>query len=221
MYVSNDMTPAATGQPRERLLRLGPAALDDDELVSLILGSGVRGRSVKTVAREVVSLLDSRNALPSAEDLCRIHGLGIAKSAALGASFELARRLLCPKRHKIRSPSDLLPLLERFVERKQEHFLAASLNGAHEVTAVRVVSVGLVNRTMVHAREVFADPLVDRAAAVMLAHNHPSGATEPSAEDDEVTRRVVAAGETLGIPVLDHIIFSRTGYFSYVDNDRL
>ena len=86
---------------------------------------------------------------------------------------------------------------------------------------MRTVSVGLVNRTMVHPREVFAGPLTDRAAAVILAHNHPSGSLDPSAEDNEITRRLVEAGQTLGIPVLDHVIFGSTGYYSYLENDAL
>jgi DNA repair protein RadC len=116
---------------------------------------------------------------------------------------------------------DTLPLLERFADRNQEHFLTLSLNGAHEVIMVRTVSVGLVNRTMVHPREVFAGPLTDRASAIILAHNHPSGSVEPSAEDDEITTRLLSAGETLGIPVLDHVVFSRSGYYSYLEHDAL
>jgi DNA repair protein RadC len=147
--------------------------------------------------------------------------LGPSRSASLAAAFELARRIFLPVRHRIRLPADVLPLLERFADRNQEHFLALSLNGAHEIIRVRTVSVGLVNRTMVHPREVFAGALTDRAAAVILAHNHPSGSLQPSAEDDEITRRLVSAGSTLGIPVLDHVIFGATGYYSYLEEDSL
>jgi len=121
----------------------------------------------------------------------------------------------------VRAPSDILPVVERFAERRQECFLSISLNGAHEITATRIVTVGLVNRTVVHPREVFADPITDRAAAVIVAHNHPSGSLEPSAEDSEVTRRLVSAGQLLGIPVLDHIIFSSRGYYSFLEHNEL
>ena len=212
---------AENDRPRERLRRLGLGRMRDSELIMLILGSGVAGRPVMEVAGDVLALLDASNSPPSLEDLSRVRGLGPARSAAVAAAFELARRVLCPARRRIQIPSDALPMLDRFSDRKQEHFLTLSLNGAHEVIVVRTVSVGLVNRTMVHPREVFAGPLTDRAAAVILAHNHPSGSLDPSSEDDEITRRLVDAGQTLGIPVLDHVIFGSTGYYSYLENDTL
>jgi DNA repair protein RadC len=203
------------------MVELGPARLRDAELVMLLIGSGVRGRGVEDLAADVLAIIDSGNGAPGFEDLAAIKGLGPARCAALTAAFELARRTLCPGRRRVRVPSDVLPLLERFADRDQEHFLSVSLNGAHEVICVRTVSIGLVNRTMVHPREVFAGPLMDRAAAVILAHNHPSGSLEPSAEDNEITRRLVEAGQTLGIPVLDHVVFGCTGYFSYLEHDGL
>jgi DNA repair protein RadC len=212
---------ADNDRPRERLRRLGLSRMRDSELIMLILGSGVAGRPVVEVAADVLALLDTTNSPPSLDDLSRIRGLGPARSATVAAAFELARRVLSPARRRIQIPSDALPMLDRFSDRKQEHFLTLSLNGAHEVIVVRTVSVGLVNRTMVHPREVFAGPLTDRAAAVILAHNHPSGSLEPSSEDNEITRRLVAAGQTLGIPVLDHVIFGSTGYHSYLENDAL
>ena len=212
---------ASHERPRERLHRLGPSRLRDCELIMLILGSGVAGRPVDDVASDVLALMDTSNSPPSLEDLSQIRGLGPARSATVAAAFELARRVLCPQRRRIQIPSDALPMLDRFSDRKQEHFFTLSLNGAHEVIMVRTVSVGLVNRTMVHPREVFAGPLTDRAAAIILAHNHPSGSLDPSSEDDEITRRLVGAGQTLGIPVLDHVIFGTLGYYSYLENDAL
>ncbi len=207
--------------PRERMGERGPAALSDEELVSLLVGTGVPGRSVELVSRDVVSLIDRINGPPEAADLRSIAGLGPAKVAGIVAAFELGRRVLCPGRHKVRSPADILPVVDRFVERPQECFLSISLNGAHEITAARVVTMGLVNRTVVHPREVFAPALADRAAALILAHNHPSGCLEPSAEDGEVTRRLVSVGQLLGIPVLDHVIFSSRGYYSFLEHDAL
>lgn len=207
--------------PREHLHDAGVEALSDEELLALLLGSGIPGRPVGAVARDVVALLDRVSRAPDAEALQSVAGLGPAKAATIAAAFELGRRVLCPGRRKVRSPADILPVVERFTERRQECFLSLSLNGAHEITAARVVTVGLVNRTVVHPREVFADPIVDRAAAVVLAHNHPSGSLEPSAEDHEVTRRLVSAGQLLGIPVLDHVIFSSRGYYSFLEHDGL
>lgn len=212
---------AAGPRPRERLLQHGAEALRDVELVAVILGTGTRGRPVNVLARDVLQILDRENGPPSPASLKQLGGLGDAKVASLCAGFELARRILCPHRNRIRIPADVLPLVSRFADRNQEHFLCMSLNGAHEVVAVRVVSVGLVNRTLVHPREVFAGPLTDRAAAIILAHNHPSGSVEPSAEDDEITSRLVSVGQTIGIPVLDHVLFGITGYYSYLESDRL
>ena len=208
-------------RPRERLERVGITALRDFELVSLLIGSGVSGRSGTAIAREVVSILDRSNGPPDPVELRMVPGLGPAKVALLGAAFELVRRVTCPRRTRIRVPADVLPIVDRFLDRPQECFLTLSLSGSHEVLATRVVTVGLVNRTMVHPREVFADPLADRAAAIVLAHNHPSGCVDPSPEDREVTSRLVAAGQTLGIPVLDHVIFGRDGHFSFLENDEL
>ena len=115
-------------------------------------------------------------------------------------------------------PPDVLPLIRHYADRKQEHFLCISLNGAKEVIATRTVSVGLVNKTQVHPREVFADPITDRASAVIVAHNHPSGALTPSKEDFEVTRQLKKAGETLGIRLLDHIIFNHNSYYNFLEN---
>jgi DNA repair protein RadC len=199
----------------------GAHVLKDAELVAVILGTGTRGRPVQSLARDVLAVLDREHAPPSPTSLIRLGGLGTAKAASLCAGFELARRVLCPAHHKIGMPTDVLPLVARFADRNQEHFICISLNGAHEVIAVRVVSVGLVNRTMVHPREVFADAITDRAAAVIVAHNHPSGSVTPSGEDRAITRRLEEAGNTLGIPVLDHVIFAATGHYSFLENGGL
>lgn len=122
---------------------------------------------------------------------------------------------------KIRAPADVVPHLKRWVGRSQEHFLVVTLSGAHEVMHIRCVSKGLVNRTICHPREVFRGAIRDNATAVILAHNHPSGALEPSSEDNEITRRMKAAGELVGIPVLDHVIVSKRGYVSYLEGDKL
>jgi DNA repair protein RadC len=111
----------------------------------------------------------------------------------------------------------VLPLIRHFADRKQEHFICVSLNGANEIIATRVVSVGLVNKTQVHPREVFADPITDRASAVIVAHNHPSGSLEPSKEDIDITARLKSAGEILGIRLLDHVIFNSKGYYSFLE----
>ena len=211
----------APPRPRERALSAGIHVLTDAELLALLIGSGTPQRDVHALARDVLGLIDDANGVPDQQRLAQIAGLGPAKTAAILAAFELSRRILCPRRHRIRMPADVLPIVDRFASRNQECFIALSLNGAHEVIASRIVTVGLVNRTVVHPREVFADSITDRAAAIMLAHNHPSGSLEPSTEDQEVTTRMVRAGELIGIPVLDHVIFSESGYYSFLEHGHL
>jgi DNA repair protein RadC len=135
--------------------------------------------------------------------------------------LELGRRLFGVREIKVSSPGDVWPLVSHWSDRKQERFICCSLNGAHELIAMRVVSIGLVNRTVVHPREVYADPITDRACAVIVAHNHPSGRLDPSPEDREITKRLKEAADTLGIALLDHIVFSSEGYFSFVEHGLL
>jgi DNA repair protein RadC len=118
-------------------------------------------------------------------------------------------------------PTDVLPLVRHYADRKQEHFICISINGANEVITTRVVSVGLVNKTQVHPREVFADPITDRASAIIVAHNHPSGGLLPSQEDLEITKQLTSAGEVLGIKVLDHMIFNDKGYYSLLEKGEI
>lgn len=208
-------------RPRERLAALGSARLSDLELLQAIIGSGNRERTVTKISSDVLSVIDRLGAGLKYADLVAIPGLGSAKAALMCAAFEFARRTMCPSPTRIAVPADILPVIRHYADRKQEHFLCLSLNGAHEVQSVRVVSIGLVNRTIVHPREVFADPLTDRAAAVVVAHNHPSGRVEPSMEDRDVTRRLKQAGDTLGIRLLDHLIFSPKGYYSFLEHGEL
>jgi DNA repair protein RadC len=214
---------AADVQPmiRERLAREGPAALSDAELLAALLGTGMRGKSVHSLAEEVLGLLDSSKDVPDTVDLARLAGIGEAKASAVCAALELGRRLYGVRERKIASPGDVWPIVAHWSDRKQERFICCSLNGAHELIAARVVSVGLVNRTVVHPREVYADPITDRACAVIVAHNHPSGRLEPSPEDREITCRLKEAADTLGIALLDHVIFSSSGYFSFVEHGIL
>jgi DNA repair protein RadC len=152
------------------------------------------------------------------EKFCEIDGMGSAKAAQLSAAMEFSRRRINPTAKRINSPSDAVPMLFHYASCQKEHFLCISLNGAHEVIALRVVSIGTLNRTIVHPREVYSDPLIDHAAGIICAHNHPSGRNDPSHEDIELTERIREAGTILGINLLDHLIVSQTGYFSFLEN---
>jgi DNA repair protein RadC len=128
----------------------------------------------------------------------------------------------CKFAAKISSPKDSLQVLNRYRKAKQEYFICITLDGAHMVIATRIISIGLVNRTIIHPREIFADSITDRATAILIAHNHPSGNIDPSPEDDDITKRIRDAGTLLGIQVLDHIILGKsTDYYSYLESGRM
>jgi DNA repair protein RadC len=221
LYDSARASPGGRPRTRERIAREGPSRLSDRELVAALLGTGIRGKGVAALADEVVDLIDVAGKSPDPALLKKLLGMGEAKACAVAAALELGRRVYGPSETKVSSPRDLWPLVSHWADRKQERFVCCSLNGAHEVLALRVVSIGLVNRTVVHPREGFADPITDRACAVLVAHNHPSGRLEPSPEDREITRRLKEAAEVLGIAFLDHVIFSRDGFFSFVEHGLL
>ena len=205
-------------RPREKLLQKGPRVLKDYELLAVLLGKGSAKQDVLSLAEKLVPVIDEKGLDVSVEDLATFDGMGEAKAALILAAMEFVRRRVKPEGIRIETPADLLPHIRHYADRKQEHFLCASVNGANEVINIRVVSIGLIDRSPVHPREVFADPLMDRASAIILAHNHPAGPLKPSASDAETTRRLKQAGEVMGITVLDHLIFNRTDYFSFLEN---
>ncbi len=208
-------------RPREKLLRKGARALSDQELLAVLLGQGTPGLDVMALAAKLARLIDQKGLDVRAEDLQQFAGVGDAKATLILAAIEFARRRIKPEGSKIETPADLLPHIHQYADRKQEHFLCASINGANEILNIRVVSIGLIDRSPVHPREVFADALADRASAVIVAHNHPSGGLEPSPGDIAVTAQLKAAGAILGIELLDHIIFNRTGYYSFLEAGTL
>ena len=208
-------------RPREKLLRKGAAALSDQELLAVLLGKGTRRMDVMKLAANLAKVIDAKGPDVQADDLREFDGVGDAKATVVLAALEFARRRIKPDGVKIETPADLLPHVRHFADRKQEHFLCVSINGANEILNVRVVSIGLVDRTPVHPREVFAEALSDRASAIIVAHNHPSGGLEPSAADVEVTKQLKAAGVVIRIALLDHVIFNHTGYFSFLEAGRL
>ena len=208
-------------RPREKLLAKGAGALSDQELLAVLLGKGTPQMDVMTLSAKVARIMDEKGLNIEIEDLTRFEGVGQAKAALILAAIEYARRRIKPDGLKITTPADVLPLIRHFADRKQEHFLSITINGANEVLNVRVVSIGLVDRSPVHPREVFADCLADRASGIIVAHNHPAGNLEPSEGDKDVTRQLRQAGEIMGIHLLDHIIFNRTSYYSFLESGEI
>jgi DNA repair protein RadC len=202
-------------RPREKLREKGVSALTDEELVAAILGMGTAGVDVRTIARQVAGLIREHKTGLTLELLLAVPGVGLAKAGQILSAFELARRHLLKDTVKIVTAQDALPLLADIAGKTQEHFVCISLNGANEVIERRTVTIGLLDRSQVHPREVFADVIADRAAAVIFAHNHPSGELKPSDADLKIHEQLVQAAKILGIRVLDQIIVTRKGYYSF------
>jgi DNA repair protein RadC len=202
-------------RPRERLLRLGAKALSDAELLAVIIRTGTRHESALALAQRLLKGDGGKEGLgflvdASIEELSSIKGIGIAKAVQIKAALELGRRISASSRqnaHIINCPSDVKDLLmEEMRFLKKEHFKAILLNIKNHVVAVEDISVGSLNTSIVHPREVFKPAIRRSSASIILVHNHPSGDSTPSKEDLEVTKRLVKSGEILGIQVLDHVI---------------
>lgn len=206
---------------RQKMSRLGVEGLTDHELLELMLARRGIGRNGTQVANEVLRIVDgtTRASLEVLEALSGVVGVGRESAQKMVAAFEFSRRRLSARGIRITEAREAVPLILHYAHKHQEHFLTITLNGANEVIAVRCVSVGLVNSTQVHPREVFADAITDRACAIIVAHNHPSGDLRPSAADLEVTTRLINAGRLLGLVVLDHIIFTASGNFLSLRDD--
>jgi len=208
-------------RPREKLKIRGPASLSDRELLAILLNTGIRGKNVRELSGDLLGLLDNNKDIPSIREISRLSGLGQSKACAVAAMLEFGRRRYGSYSARIKQPVDIFTLVRHYADRKQERFISLSLNGAHEVLAVRIVTIGLVNKTIVHPREVFADIIQDRAAAFCVAHNHPSGQLESSPEDEEITARLQSAARILGLHFVDHVIFSETAWWSFRENGKL
>jgi len=208
-------------RPREKLIAKGPEFLSDNELLAVILGRGTPKHDALSLAGKLIPIIDEKGLDLPLADLISVPGIGRAGAAKLTATFEFSRRRIRPKGLKITHPVDVLPLIRHYGDRQQEHFITVSLNGANEVLSVRVVTIGLVNKSQVHPREVFADLITERAAGVIVAHNHPSGDLNPSLEDRAITSRLKDAAAILGIPLMDHLIFHAKTYYSFAAHNLL
>lgn len=193
--------------PREKLARLSIDALTDKELLMLLIGSGTNGRSVSAIADELLEKLDKEENLKLSE-IRIVPGIGIAKASMIAAALELGRRRKDRLKTIITKPSDIFNEVRHYASREQENLIVVMLNGAHEVLGTRVVTRGLIDRTIAHPRDLFAPAVEKRAVAICIAHNHPSGNLTPSLNDKEMTDRMVASSNILGIKLLDHVMFT-------------
>jgi DNA repair protein RadC len=213
-----DLSP--NDRPREKLVQHGVRSLGDNELVALVLGSGCRRRGALAVANELLAQRGGVHGLvqASCDDLARVDGVGRARAAQVVAAIELGRRTLArapSARVQLRTPTEAAAfLMPSFGARTVEQFGVVLLDTRHRVLRTAVLSVGTLNSTVVEPREVFREAAIGGAAAIVVFHNHPSGDPAPSADDLELTRRLVAAGVLMGIDVVDHIILGDVRYCS-------
>ena len=218
---------APQDRPREKLERLGPHGLGDNELVALVLGSGSGDTGALAIANRLIASNGGLHGLARAgvDGLRHLVGVGPAKAARVVAAVELGRRTLvrgAAGRRQLTSPRDLAAfLLPQYGTCAVEQFGIVMLDVKHRVIRVRIVSVGSLDSTIVHPREVFREAASASAAAVVLFHNHPSGDPTPSPDDLALTTRMVSAGDVMGIEVLDHVILADQRYFSLVESGRL
>jgi DNA repair protein RadC len=214
-------------RPREKLLRLGAAGLGDNELVAIIVGSGSRRGNALTLANELLGATGGLHGMPrtTLDDLRRINGMGMAKAAQVRAAVELGRRTLLrcpPARVKFASPRDVASyLLPQFGSKPVEQFGLLMLDTKHRLIRTSIVSVGTLDSSPAHPREIFREAASASAAAIVLFHNHPSGDPMPSRDDVELTSRLIQAGEIMGIHVIDHLILADTRYFSFREAGKL
>lgn len=208
-------------RPRERLLRLGSEALSAPEILALILGRGIKGESVMVTSQKLLSRFGNLKGIANAsvEELTQTRGIGPAKAAQIKAALELSKRLEADADENpqpmLKSPEDVAVVVRSQLKgKKKEHFLVLCLDTRNRLINCKPVSIGSLDTSIVHPREVFKEAISSCAASVIFAHNHPSGDPEPSKEDVELTKRLAKAGEIIGIDVLDHIIVCDKSYLS-------
>lgn len=200
-------------RPREKLARYGPGRLSDSELLAILLRTGIKGKSAIEVARIILQKNSGESLLSaSVADLQKVAGLGIAKACEIVAAIELGNRLLKGKKVRLYlKPEDVWQELREYRDHKKEHLIALYLDSRSQEIKREIISVGTLNANLVHPREVFEVAIKNSAAQLILVHNHPSGDSEPSLADIDITKDLISAARILGIELIDHYIISRSG----------
>ncbi len=214
-------------RPRERLQKSGPDALSDSELLAIILRMGTGNVSATELARKLVTQYGGLKGIVSAsfEELCEIKGIGTAKAAQIKAAFEIGRRFsqtIDTEKDRIRCSEDAKNLFwHKMRTYDKEHFMIVLLDTKNRIIKTETVTIGILDSSIIHPREVFKSAIKSSAASVILVHNHPSGDPAPSRDDTSATIKLREAGELVGISVLDHVIIGEKSYYSFKDNNKM
>lgn len=200
-------------RPREKLQAKGAASLSDFELLQALIGSGNKQANVSKIAQNTLKLLREFGADITYGQLQRVTGMGPARITEILAALELSKRyLIDSERPIIDSPERAVEQLADIRDKKQEHFVVMTLDGANRLIAKRIITIGTLTSSLIHPREVFADAITDRAASIIVAHNHPSGSLDSSQVDVEVTSRLKEIGNLIGVQLLDHVIVTKNEF---------
>jgi len=204
-------------RPREKFLEKGPDALTDSELLAILLGSGIKGTNVKVLSQNILKKFGDGFLNASVDDLMQISGIGQAKALQISSALALTRRIFDKQNaldNLILSAQDAIALVSDLKDKKQEHLVCLYLNARNALLKKEIISIGTLDKSIIHPREIFAPGLEMHAAAVILVHNHPSGDPSPSEQDKQVAKRIIEAGQLMGINVIDFLIIAKNGVHS-------
>lgn len=208
-------------KPREKILKYWPNKLEGSELVATILWTWIKWLDVHKLAKIVNKMIEEKGENIKIDDLVSIKWIWKIKAIAIISAFELAKRYFIKENVVIKSSLDILEQVKEYRDRKQEYLICLTLDWANRLINNRIITIWLLNQSLVHPREVFADAIADRANSIVLVHNHPSGSNNPSNEDIVVTNRLKDTSEILWIKILDHIIITKDNYFSFNENNLI
>ena len=208
-------------KPREKILKYWPEKLESWELVATILGSGIQLLDVFQLSKKANKVIEEQAGSITIADLEKIRGIGKIKAIQIISAFELAKRHFIDDNIIIESIWDVLEQVAEYRNKKQEYLIGITLDGANRLINKRIITIWLLNQSLVHQREVFADAIEDRAHSIILVHNHPSWTNKPSKEDVYVTKRLEEVSKIIWINLRDHIIVTKDDYYSFKENTLL
>ncbi|MCX6785449.1 MAG: DNA repair protein RadC [Candidatus Komeilibacteria bacterium] len=205
-------------RPRERFLEKGPDALSKSDLLAIILGSGIKGKNVKQLSEGIIKKFGKNFLNITVNDLLEISGIGQAKALQISSAISLVKRFYADEKSNeiiIKNSQDVLSFTYDLRDKKKEYLVCLYLNARNSLLKKEIVSVGLLDKALLHPREIFYPATELNAASVILIHNHPSGDSSPSEKDNQIVEKIVQAGEIMGIPVIDFIIVSENNHYSF------